>query len=86
MTPHQIDAVKALVQIPDGIEFTAGDLKKHGYPHNDAAKVLQQSSILGTFVSYHGDGYRAGKIRYERHRHFDLHRSLVALQHPELEA
>jgi hypothetical protein len=65
VTPHQKDMLVALGQVPEGTEFCAGDMSKlYGYPHDDAAKVLQQDFILMNFLDYADPSYRGGKIRY----------------------
>lgn len=85
MTPHQVDMVQALRKVPDDTEFTAGDMRKiYGYPHADASKVLQQYAIVGVFVGYFGEAYRAGKIRYRRSDDFEIHRTMSAIRHPEI--
>jgi len=65
---HQQEMLAAIARMPSGTEFTAGDTRKfYGYPHADAAKVLQQDAVLfSNALTYSVPPYRAGKIRYLR--------------------
>lgn len=64
MTEHQKDMVVALTKIPTGEVFYARRLKEVGYPHKDAAKVLQQDAILSIYVTYAEPSYDSKGIRY----------------------
>ena len=78
LTQHQLDMVTALSNVPKNEEFRVRDIKnKFGYPHKDAASVLQQSAILGVFVTYAPTGYHNGAIHYVKHGMFDFYFSLL---------
>lgn len=64
LTDHQKDMVEALAKIPVGEVFYARRTRKEGYPHSDAAKVLQQDAILLTYVTYADPAYDSKGIRY----------------------
>jgi hypothetical protein len=66
MAPHQIEMVKALINVPEGCVFTSGDMhKKYGYPHKDASRVLQQM-ITWQGIDYAEPDFDKGKIQYRR--------------------
>lgn len=64
LTDHQKDIVAALSKIPAGEVFYARRLKEVGYPHKDAAKVLQQDAMLSIYVKYAEPSYDSKGIRY----------------------
>lgn len=70
LTEHQQDMVKALSNIPRGEVFYVRRTREAGYPHGDAAKVLQQDAILGVYVGYSSSlSYDSNGIRYVRENH-----------------
>ena len=77
---HQLDMVTAISKVPNGEEFRVKDIKnKFGYPHKDAASVLQQYAILGVFVKYAPKEYHNGAIYYVKNDMFDFYYSLLTI-------
>jgi hypothetical protein len=64
LTEHQKDMVEALSKIPAGEVFYVRRVREEGYPHKDAAKVLQQDAILLNYVTYANPSYDGRGIRY----------------------
>jgi hypothetical protein len=64
LTDHQKDMISALSKIPAGEVFYVRRTREEGYPHSDAAKVLQQDAILLNYVTYADPSYDNKGIRY----------------------
>ena len=79
MTLHQRNMLETFMRIPMNTSFTAGDaVKKYGYPHKDASRVLQQ--LISWAISYANPRFAKNKIQYIRDKSDNFYITILAME------